>query len=128
METSLIIAKVLGPLYMVAAIGWLFNRDFYRKMIAQFSQSHTTLYVSGILAFLFGAIILLLHPYWGTDWRVIITLLGGIGLLKGLSILLFPRTLITWSLAFVNRPALVAAAFALAFVLGVVLTWFAYFA
>ncbi len=128
METTVLIAKILGPLYLVATLGWVMNRDFYKKMIAEFSGNHSVMYISGILAFLFGAVILIFNNVWRADWQVLITIIGWLGLLKGLTILVFPQVMIKYSRAFAENSGLFYFGFAFAFALGAALTWFGYFA
>jgi len=128
MAASQFIAQILGPLYLVATLGWLFNREFYKRMICEFSQNHAVLYISGIFAFVFGVVILILHNSWTANWQVLITLIGWAGLIKGLTILVFPQAMIRYGQAFATNKVLFMLTFLLAFLLGLVLTWYGYFA
>ncbi len=128
METSIIIARILGPLYVVSAFGWLFNRKVYGDLVEEYVNHRGLLYLSAVLAFLFGATILTIHNVWVADWRVIITLLAMIGLIKGLSILVYPEVSVRLAKAISSNMAAMTGAFSLIFALGVVLTWFGYFA
>lgn len=128
MTTSILIAKILGPLYMLSAFAWLFNRNTYGQIIEEYTQNRALLYVSAILAFLFGAIILTFHSVWEPNWRTIITCLGLLGLLKGVSLIVFPGGSMQLAKWLIGHQAVMAGTFALVFVLGVVLTWFGYFA
>ena len=128
MAAAQFIAQILGPLYLVATLGWLFNRAFYRRMISEFSQNHAVLYMSGIFAFVFGVVILTLHNSWTANWQVLITLIGWAGLIKGLTILVFPQAMIRYGQAFATNKVLFTLTFLLAFLIGLVLTWYGYFA
>lgn len=128
MTTSVLIAKILGPLYMLSAFAWLFNRNAYGEIIEEFAHNRALLYLSAILAFLFGAVILTFHNVWSSSWTVIITLLGLLGLVKGVSLIVFPASSMKLAKWLINHEVTMAGTFTLLFVLGVVLTWFGYFA
>lgn len=128
MTTSILIAKILGPLYMLSAFAWLFNRNTYGEIIEEYTQNRALLYVSAILAFLFGAVILTFHNVWSGSWAMIITFLGLLGLVKGVSLIVFPVSTMKLAKWLINHESVMAGTFALVFVLGVVLTWFGYFA
>ncbi len=128
MESSILIAKILGPLYVVSAFGWLFNRKIYGDIVEEYLNHRGLLYLSAILAFLFGATILTFHNVWIADWPMIITMLAMIGLIKGLSILVYPDKTISLALAFASNMSAMFVTFFLIFALGAALTWFGYFA
>ncbi len=128
MAASQLIAQILGPLYLTATLGWLMNRDFYRNMITGFASNHAVLYMGGVMAFLFGAVVLRFNNIWTADWRVLITLLGWAGLIKGLTILVFPQTMIRFSHTLVHNNIALFIGFGFAFLAGAALTWFGYFA
>ena len=91
MDTSLLLARLMGPLFLVAGAGVLLNREHYRQMIGSFLTDAALYYFSGALALIAGVAILLFHNLWVADWRVAITIIGWLSLLKGLLRLLFPR-------------------------------------
>ena len=91
MDTSLLLARLMGPLFLVAGAGVLLNREHYRQMIGSFLTDAALYYFSGALALIAGVAILLFHNLWVADWRVAITIIGWLSLLKGLLRLLFPQ-------------------------------------
>lgn len=46
--------------------------------------------MGGIIALLFGAIVIGLHNHWVMEWPIIITLLGWWSLIKGFGLLVYP--------------------------------------
>ena len=91
MDVSLLLARLMGPLFLVAGAGVLLNREHYRHMIGSFLTDAALYYFSGALALIAGVAILLFHNLWVADWRVAITVIGWLSLLKGLLRLLFPQ-------------------------------------
>ncbi len=76
MRTSLLIARLIGPVLSVIGIGMLANGPVYRQMAGQFLAGYPFIYFSGILALIAGLIILNMHSDWTPDWRSLITAIG----------------------------------------------------
>jgi len=93
MENSVFLAKILGPYCIIIATGILFNLESYQKIIKDFYKNSALLYLGGILALLFGFLIVLFHNVWVADWPVIITIFGWGGLIKGAGLIIFPNAL-----------------------------------
>ena len=93
MGNSVFLAKILGPYCIIIATGILCNLKSYQKVIENFCKNSALLYLGGILAFLFGFLIVLFHNVWVADWPVIITIFGWGGLIKGAWLIIFPSTL-----------------------------------
>lgn len=83
MQTSIFLAKLIGPVMLAAAIGMLVNRTDHRAMSLAFLESPPLIYVSGVLVMTAGIAIVLYHNVWAADWRVIITLFGWMGAIGG---------------------------------------------
>jgi len=90
MYNALLIASFIGPLYLAVGVGLLTSPGHYEKMYKDFMKSEALIYLGGIMALLFGLIILHLHNEWHKDWRVLITLIGWLGTLKGIGLLAVP--------------------------------------
>ncbi len=93
METSILIAKIIGVIYFSFGIGILFNKKYYSKTIKNLLDDSTYLVLGGILAVIFGLFIIEFHNNWVENWTVIITVIGWVVLLKGVLILAFPKSL-----------------------------------
>ncbi len=90
METSKILARIIGPVMVIPAIGIFLNFNTYQGMIGEFSKSPSLCYLGGFMALLMGLIILQFHNKWEAGWPVIITILGWITIIKGVALIIFP--------------------------------------
>ncbi len=127
MQTSVFLAKLMGPLFLAVGIGVLANAAVYRKLAEEFLRSYALVYVSGLLLMTAGLALILTHNVWVADWRVIITLLGWLAAIGGaLRIVVPERTEAAgrWMLA---RPAGITVAAVIWLALGALLTFFGYF-
>jgi len=94
MESSYFLAQLIGPVFLVVGAGLLVSHRDYRLTAEQFLASRALIYIAGLLAMVPGLAIVLTHNVWTPDWRLIITLIGWLGLLGGIFRLLLPRQVV----------------------------------
>jgi hypothetical protein len=86
MHSSVLIARLIGPVWSVIGIGVLANGDVYRQVYGQLVRGYPFIYVSGLLLLLAGLAILNTHHNWTADWRSAITAIGwvltGVGMFR----------------------------------------------
>jgi len=90
-QASIIIARLLGPLFATIGVGMLTNTDAYRQIGQQFLSTYAIIYLSGIFLLLMGLAILNMHPRWTADWRSVITAVGWIFTTAGVWRLIAPQ-------------------------------------
>jgi len=90
MDTSILLARIIGPTFLIIGIGALLNPAYYGAMVRNFVKDAELYYFSGALALITGIAILLFHNIWVSDWRVVITLIGWMSVVKGMGRILFP--------------------------------------
>ena len=84
MQTSIYIAKLMGPVIAVAGLGFLFNRRAFQEMASDFLESTGIIVMSGMLALVLGLAIVNAHNVWVADWPVIITIFGWLAIIGGI--------------------------------------------
>lgn len=127
MENSIFIAKILGPYCIIIAVGFLFNLKSYQKIMKDFCENSALLYLGGILALLFGLLILLFHNVWAANWTVIITIFGWLALIKGVWLIIFPNTVAKLTEVYQKNTVLLKVNLSIVIVFGVFLTVRGYF-
>ena len=83
MHTTYFLARLIGPVEVVLAIGILANRAVYKDVTAQLLGNPALVSITGILGLTAGLAILNAHSRWTSDWRSLITLLGWVLTLVG---------------------------------------------
>ena len=94
MESSLVLAKIMGVVFAVLGFAILFNLKFYKKAIEDFFKKPALMYITGFFLLIFGMLLILVHNVWTKDWTIIITIMAWGTFLKGLIIMLFPESMI----------------------------------
>lgn len=127
METSIFFARLLGPYCIVVAIGILFNLKNYQKVMEDYFKNTALILLGGVIAFLFGLIVVLFHNLWAVNWTVIITIFGWLGIIKGAWLIILPDTTAKITEPYRRKAFLLMSHAIILFFLGVVLTVKGYF-
>ena len=126
METSTLIAKIIGLIYLSFGVGILLNGNYYKKEIPKLLENTAYLIFGGFMAIIFGVLIIENHNYWVKNWSVLITIIGWIALIKGIVLLAFP-TVISMYKSFFNNVNFYAILGVLVLMFGLFFTYFGYF-
>jgi uncharacterized membrane protein len=126
MQTSLYLAKLIGPALLVIGIGMLINRDGYRDMAREFLGSRALIYLAGLLAFFPGLAMVLAHKVWAADWRILITILGWLALIGGAFRILFPQEVTRIGTRMIAMPNTMLIGGVVTLLLGAILSIFGY--
>ena len=125
MTTSRYIARLMGPVLLVIGIGMVFGLMMegpaYSSLMKEFIANRAVIFLTGFLALLAGVAIVNAHNLWVPDWRVIVTILGWLLVLRGIMLLVFPLTVQVFGDRIAASQAGVVAGAALTFVLGAIL-------
>jgi hypothetical protein len=115
----------MGPVLLVMglgmALGLLAEGEAYSSLMKEFIGSRALIFITGVLALVAGLAIVNAHNLWVKDWRVIITILGWLFIVRGLVNLLFPATAQTLGDRMVGSQVGIVAGAAVTFVLGAIL-------
>ncbi len=91
MQTSIYLAKLIGPVMIVIGLAVLLNQDEFRKLSQEFLASRALMFLSGFVLLPAGIAILLVHNVWLLNWRVLITIIGWLIVVSSAVRLLAPR-------------------------------------
>jgi hypothetical protein len=128
MQASIFLARLLGPALLIVGIGVLLNQSYYRAMTTQFVASKPLFYLAAVIGVVAGLAIVLVHNVWTADWRVLITLLGWINLLRGAATILLPEQSYAFGGRMIAGKHMPMAAGVIAALIGATLSYFGYLA
>jgi hypothetical protein len=126
MPTSIFIAKLIGPILLVAGIAMLINRKQLDALAQELLRSHVLLLLLGLVDLSVGLAIVLTHNVWVADWRLIITLLGWLLIVRGTVRCLIPEQVKPLATKVLKNANAVTASLAVTAALGLVLSYFGY--
>ncbi len=127
MDTSQFLARLIGPVLVVLAIGLLTRQDAWRSMASEFVASRPLLFLSGFLTLLGGLALVNTHNVW-EGWPAIITILGWLAVIGGIARMLFPDTVVGISERMLNNKTYLSVAAVVEGLLGLWLSYVGYIA
>jgi hypothetical protein len=126
MATSIFLARLLGPLLLAVGASILINPKPFQTMAGEVVRSITLVYLFGLFDFAAGLAIVLTHNVWVANWRVLITLIGWLTLIRGAVRILAPEAIMGFAAKVLRKKQMMPVAAAVTGVLGLVLCYFGY--
>ena len=118
MQTSVFLARLIGPVMLVVGLAVFANQRTFRDMAEEFLASRALLFLSGLLIMPAGLAIVLTHNIWAVDGRVMITLFGWLNVIGGALRLFAPAYVMQTGRAMLKRPHFITIAAAVWIVAG----------
>jgi hypothetical protein len=125
-RVSIFLARLIGPIFVVVAIGVLANGAVYRGLSQEFVRSPALIYLSGLFAMAAGVAVLLNHNVWAADWRVLITLFGWLAAIGGAQRIIWPQATEAAVRWFLTNPTSLVVAGIIWLLIGGVLCFYGY--
>ncbi len=126
MQTSIFIARLLGPVFLLVGIAILADPKAFRALLKEFVKSRVQMYLAGVLGLLGGLTLVLTHNVWVFDWRLIITLVGWVALVRAVITIFQPQWIASVGSKLLAHKGVFSGAAALNLVIGLVLSYFGY--
>jgi hypothetical protein len=127
MQRSIYLAKLIGPVTVAMGVGMLLNAPIFRILAEQFLSSYALIFLAGLLTLTAGVALVLAHNVWVADWRVIITILGWLGVIGGIGRIIAPDLVVRVGSAVISQGSwLLIFAGLVVLALGCVLSYFGY--
>ena len=92
METSIFLAKVIGLVSVISTLAVLIRYKTFLKIEEEAVKSPILVHLSGFFILIIGVLLVVSHQVWTRDWRLVITIIGWLMLLKGSIRMFFPET------------------------------------
>ncbi len=93
MDISVVLAKFWGIYFLIFSLLILANKQFLARMFL-YSKNERFLVLTGFIAFFIGLFHVVIHSVFEPDWRLMVTLMGYLFLIKGILRIAFPLKVI----------------------------------
>jgi hypothetical protein len=127
MTTSIFLAKLIGPFFLIVGAGLVLNQAQFRAIAEEFMRSPALVFLTGLITLPAGLAIVLTHNVWVANWPVLITILGWLTVIKGAIRLLAPQQTLNVGRTFLAKPYAITISAAIWLVIGAVLCFYGYF-
>ena len=126
MSTSIFLAKLIGPVCLVIGLALLLNRAAFRTLAGQFLDSPPLMFLSGVITLPVGLAIVLSHNVWAGDWRILITIIGWLGIVGGVARILVPQRAAAVGRTMLANPSTLHISTGVYLLIGALLCFFGY--
>ncbi|MGB8606003.1 hypothetical protein [Bradyrhizobium sp.] len=126
MQTSLFLARLIGPVMLVVGLAVFANLRRFRDIAEEFLASRALMFLSGLAIMPVGVAIVLKHNIWTADWRVLITIVGWLNVVSGVLRLFGPLFVVRAGHAILKQPYFTSVAAAIWVVFGLLFCFFGY--
>jgi hypothetical protein len=126
MDISKFLAKVIGVYFILVSIAMLVNMHQFVTMVDGLINNGALMFVIGFFVLILGLLMVVSHNIWQWNWRMIITIIGWLTLLKGTSILFSPQLIDNVSLHFVQNRSFAYIAAIIDLIIGLVLSYYGF--
>lgn len=126
MANTILIARLLGPVVVMASIALLAYPGDIRQMAREFLDSRALIFLTGVLAMAAGLAIVNTHNVWVAGWPVLITLFGWAMVIGGAIRIALPAAVKSIGNAMLDNPVLTRIAGVVWLVVGLYVTYEGY--
>ncbi|MFC3907505.1 hypothetical protein ACFORL_00245 [Legionella dresdenensis] len=123
MDTSKFLSKVLGIYFIIVSVAMYVDMQQFTGYVQRLIHDPTLMFVTGFFTLILGILMVVSHNIWQWNWRLLITIIAWIVLLKGIGIIFLPHFIDTVSLSFVENIYMTYAAAGLDLLLGLFLCY-----
>lgn len=128
MDVSIFLAKAIGFFFIVMAIAMFAKEKKIKVMIKEVCSNPALMFLAGEINLVIGILIVLMHNVWVWDWRVLVTLVGWMCLIKGIVRTLFPHVAVRVMNNMTKKPANFQTAAVVVGVIGLILGYYGFVA
>jgi hypothetical protein len=127
MNTSIFIARLVGPVMLVVASAIFLDTRGFRDMGKQLLSSRPLIFIAGMIPLVAGLSIVLTHNVWVKDWRVLITIFGWFAIFVGAFRIMFSQVVSKNGARMIAKPETLPTVATVLGVLGCIFAYFGYF-
>lgn len=84
------LARFLGLLIAILALGTLINRERTAKLLEDMLDSPAIMLLAGLISLIIGLLVVCAQRSWAWDWTLFLYLSGWVVTIKGILIIVFP--------------------------------------
>lgn len=126
MDRSKFLAKMLGIYLILVSIAVSLNLQQFINTVNSLIHDLPLMFVTGFVTLILGILMVVSHNLWQWNWRLLITIIGWIILIKGASILFFPHSIDQITNLFLQNKIVAYGAAGVDFILGLILCYFGF--
>ena len=126
MNISKFLSKALGIYFLIGSIAMLVNMQGFINNINALINDKSAMFIIGFVTLIVGILMVVSHNIWQWHWRLIITLLAWLTLIKGTTLIITPQLLNQITVSYIESTPIAYTGAGFDFLLGLVLIYFGF--
>jgi hypothetical protein len=126
MDKSKFLARALGLYLIILSLAMLINMPLFTQQINKLIHEPSLMFVCGFFTLIIGVLMIAGHNVWQWNWRVIITIVGWLTIIKAISLIFYPDFIDKSSALFVESTTYDYILAVIDLILGLILVYFGY--
>lgn len=126
MNISKFLGKVTGIYFLIISISMLLHMDQFITHVNNLMGNASLMFVTGFFTLILGILLVVSHNIWEGSWRLIITIIGWVTLLKGVTIFLYPQFIDNITISFTQNTHIAYASAIIELLLSLLLLYFGF--
>jgi len=126
MDVSKFLSKVLGIYLVIIGVAMLVNMHQFASYVSDLVNDKPLMFVSGFFTLILGILMVVSHNIWEWHWRVIISILAWMTLLKGATLIFYPQFIDKSTMLFLKNTNFSYITAIIDFILGALLCYFGF--
>lgn len=126
MDRSIFLSKALGIYLVIVSIAILINMPAFIAQMNNLIHTPSLLFITGFFTLILGILMVLSHNIWEMNYRVLITIISWLTLLKGILLIFQPTMIDTLSMLFVQNSTFAYTAAFIDLALGICFCYFGF--
>ena len=122
-DLSIFLAKVLGLYMLIVGIIMILRLNDFQEIFMECIKKPAHVFFVGVISLIFGIILVVSHNIWAADWRIIITIIAWLTLLKGAARLFMAKKPPKWLKNMLENKMSLSIITYVMIIFGVYLTW-----
>jgi len=103
MENAIVIAKIASIVYLSIAVGTFLNPSFMKKLLDDFMKSPWLIFLAAWMTLIVWMMIILSYNVRTLHAWLLVTILGWLATIKGISLFIAPQTIMKTSTTFAKQ-------------------------
>ena len=126
MDVSRFLGKVIGIYLIIVSLGMLLNFSQFENYVNELVSNKSLMFVTGFFTLVLGILMVVSHNIWQWNWRIVITILSWITLIKGTALIFYPQFIDKATILFLQNNSIFYTATLIYLFLGLLLTYFGF--
>ncbi len=126
MERSIFLSKALGIYLLIVSLSMLINMPYFFIRVQLLMHDPNAMFITGFMTLILGILMVLSHNVWEWSWRVLVTIIAWLTLLKGMSVVACPTYLIDLTNSVSASKATIYSAAVIDLILALVLCYYGF--